>query len=432
MRARGSHLRGASLRSRVHIRRSPGYLLGGLAVLASMTMIAPGADAGAVTTASKWVQVRAQTPAGRFSSYSFGSTSCLSASDCLSASTHVVTSTETEGVFVEHWNGKSWSTMKLPSFGQAAASGTTCLSASDCWFVGARFQKGYPTHAVVLHWNGKKWAVSPSPSVKTASGLNGIACYPSGCVSVGVECVKGTACFSLNGAYWTAAVRPLVENWNGKSWSISRSVQPAGSYAASLNEVRCTSAKQCVTIGFTAASAKAPSIAYSEVWNGKAWKVEGVPMPPETNHDPNSTALNDLACPSASDCVAVGGVTPQTGGLSVPTPLIETWDGSRWTIAALHLKLSGPLSLLDVSCLSATRCAVVGFADGYIEPSFAAAGTWNGSSLILGSGADKLGKLTDTQLFTVGCAGATTCVALGEGHAGSKLAVIGEASSLPR
>ena len=52
--------------------------------------------------------------------------------------------------------------------------------------------------------------------------------------------------------------------------------------------------------------------------------------------------------------------------------------------------------------------------------------------LLLGGGADKLGKLTDTQLFSVGCAGSSTCVALGEGHSGSKLTVIGEKSSLPR
>jgi hypothetical protein len=227
-------------------------------------------------------------------------------------------------------------------------------------------------------------------------------------------------------------VRPLVENWNGKSWSIAKSVQPTGSYAASLNEVRCTSPKQCVTIGFTAASAKGPSIAYSEVWNGKHWKVEGVPVPPKMHHDPNATDLNDLACPAASQCVAVGGVTSITGGLSIPSPMIETWNGSKWTIADLNLTVSGPLTLQDVSCLSATRCAVVGYTDGYIVPSYAAAGTWNGSSLVLGSGADKLGKLTDTELFTVGCAGASTCVALGEGRSGSKATVIGEKSSLPK
>jgi hypothetical protein len=65
-------------------------------------------------------------------------------------------------------------------------------------------------------------------------------------------------------------------------------------------------------------------------------------------------------------------------------------------------------------------------------PSTAAAGMWNGSSLTLGKGAGELGKLTDTQLFTVGCAGANTCVALGEGQSGSKLKVIAKESSLPK
>ena len=389
--------------------------------------------ADAATAASgtpQWVLVRVQNPSGGFSSYSFGSTDCITSSSCFSANTGI-TSTHAEHVFVEHWNGKAWSTMKLPSFGQAAAEGTTCLSAEDCWFVGARFAGGYPTHAIILHWNGKVWKLSPSPPVKTASALNGIACYASGCVSVGVECVKGTSCFSVGGATETSDVRPLVETWDGRSWSISTSVQPKGSASANLDEVRCTSATHCVTIGTEESGSHKPSIAYGEVWNGKAWKVQPVPVPPETDHYPNSTVLNDLACTSASDCVAVGGATPQSSGLSLPSPLIETWNGSAWKIAKLKLVLSGPLTLQDVACLSPTRCAVVGFRNGYIVPSLTAAGIWNGKALVLVKSANEP-KYTDSQLFTLGCAGVSRCVALGQAQKGTTYKVIAEKSSLPK
>jgi len=393
--------------------------------------ILPSAAAIAVTAAtgtSDWAVVPAQPPAGSFSSYSFGSTSCVKASDCFSAGTGV-TSTRVEHVFVEHWNGKAWSAMGLPSFGQAAAEATTCLSEADCWVVGARFSNGYPTHAIVLHWNGKAWSISPSPSIKTDSALNGIACYSSGCVSVGVECVAAAQCFSAGGAIWTAAVRPLVENWNGKAWAVSKAIQPRGSFAANLDEVRCTGASHCVSIGLEATGLEAPTIGFSEIWNGRAWKVEVLPVPPEIDHYPNSVGLNDIACPTASDCVAVGGATPRSSGLSLPTPLIEKWNGSKWAIAMTR-STSGPLTLEDLSCLSSSRCAVVGFADGYIEPSNAAAAVWNGSTLTLGKVAE--GKLTDTELLTVGCAGANTCVALGYGKSGSKLMLLGEESTLPK
>jgi len=89
-----------------------------------------------------------------------------------------------------------------------------------------------------------------------------------------------------------------------------------------------------------------------------------VPVPPETDHYPNSTYLNDVAYTSASDCVAVAGATAQARGLSIPSLLIEKWNGSKWTIAKLKRATSGPLTLQDVSCLSASRCAVVGYADG--------------------------------------------------------------------
>lgn len=408
-------------------------LLVGIATVSGALTMMPRAVANGATTASSttdWGVVPVQGPSGSYSSYSFGSTSCVTASDCLSAGTGV-TSTGVEHLFVEHWNGKAWTTMALPSFGQAAAEATTCLSADDCWVVGARFSNDYPTHAVVLHWNGTAWAISPSPSIKTDSALNGIACYTSGCVSVGVECVAAAECFSSGGATWTAAVRPLVERWDGTAWSVSKAVQPPGSFAANLDEVRCSSASHCVSIGLEAVGGPLePTIGFSEVWDGHSWKVELLPVPPEIDHYSNSVGLNDIACPTASDCIVVGGATPRSGGFAVPAPLIETWNGSKWAIDQVKRSTSGPLTLEDLSCLSSGRCAVVGFADGYIETSNAAAALWNGSKLTLGKVV--AGKLTDSELLTVGCAGSYTCVALGYGKSGSKLTLLGEKAALPK
>ena len=121
----------------------------------------------------------------------------------------------------------------------------------------------------------------------------------------------------------------------------------------------------------------------------------------------------------------------QSSGLSLPSPLIEKWNGSSWKIAKLKLVLSGPLTLQDVACLSPTRCAVVGFRNGYIVPSLTAAGIWNGKALVLVKSANEP-KYTDSQLFTLGCAGVSRCVALGQAQKGSTYKVIAEKSSLPK
>ena len=287
--------------------------------------------------------------------------------------------------------------MKLPSFGQAAAEATTCLSAEDCWFVGARFAGGYPTHAIILHWNGKAWKLSPSPPVKTASALNGIACFASGCVSVGVECVKGTSCFSLGGATETSDVRPLVETWNGRSWSISASVQPKGSASANLDEVRCTSATHCVTLGTEESSSHKPSIAYGEVWNGKVWKVQPVPVPPETDHYSELHGFErsrlhfriGLRRRRRGDPPVQRSLASLAAHREVERLVVEDRQAEARPFRALTLQ--------DVACLSPTRCAVVGFRNGYIVPSLTAAGIWNGKALVLVKSANEP-KYTDSQL----------------------------------
>jgi len=89
-----------------------------------------------------------------------------------------------------------------------------------------------------------------------------------------------------------------------------------------LDGLSCPTATDCVAVG-GGGSPPVSTQTLAEVWNGRAWGVVPTPSP--------STYLNDLvsvSCTGPARCMAAGsatvGIDPQT--------LVESWDGSAWTV----------------------------------------------------------------------------------------------------
>ena len=272
--------------------------------------------ADAATAASgtpQWVLVGVQNPSGGFSSYSFGSTDCITASSCFSANTGITSTScgarirralERQGV-VDH-------EASVVRPGGRRSHHALCRQRTvGSW--GRGFVGGYPTHAIILHWNGKVWKLSPSPPVKTASALNGIACYASGCVSVGVECVKGTSCFSVGGA--TRDVRRASARRDmGRTFMVDLGIGPAQRQRQC--QPRRGAVHECHPLRHARhrgerfpASLRSPT---ARCGTEKCGRSSPCPSRPRRIIIRTPRLLNDLACTSASDCVAVGGATPQS------------------------------------------------------------------------------------------------------------------------
>src|SRR5690242_18204475 len=86
------------------------------------------------------------------------------------------------------------------------------------------------------------WSIvaSPNPTGSSGSYLNGVSCK------------SGAGCFAVG--YSTTASNPgttLIERWNGTSWSILASPNPAGATGSYLNGVSCTSATSCLAVGYS-------------------------------------------------------------------------------------------------------------------------------------------------------------------------------------
>jgi len=89
-----------------------------------------------------------------------------------------------------------------------------------------------------------------------------------------------------------------------------------------------------------------------ESWNGTSWSST---TSPDTGTGNN--VLNAVSCTSSTSCVAVGFYY---NGSSVAQTLVESWNGTAWSIITTPNKGTYPDGLFGVSCTSPTECTAVG------------------------------------------------------------------------
>jgi hypothetical protein len=154
----------------------------------------------------------------------------------------------------------------------------------------------------------------------------------------------------------------LVEAWDGNSWSIAPSPN-SGNSDDILRGVSCVpNAQRCVAVGeYTTVYSECnrPRRTLVESWDGSSWSI--VPSP---NQGPGDSILESVSCVSAVACATVGLHRPAYGNDST---LIEGWDGSAWSI--LPSPNPGTYNDLEgVSCVSATACRATGYWMGGGDP----------------------------------------------------------------
>src|SRR5439155_192467 len=80
---------------------------------------------------------------------------------------------------------------------------------------------------------------TPNPTGATVNGLYGVACpSPTQCTAVGSY--KNSANMTVTTA----------QQWNGSSWAIQSTPNPAGALGSALLRVACTSASACTAVGY--------------------------------------------------------------------------------------------------------------------------------------------------------------------------------------
>ncbi len=275
----------------------------------------------------------------------------------------------------------SWLQQTTPSLGGSSTwefTAVSCTSPNVCMAVGSLDA----TSADLL-------AESRSPSGWTTWSVPEPV---EGSTLLGVDCASAKSCEAV-GSTPLSGVRPLAERWNGTGWQIQTTPKPAGFSASQLNGISCTSPGSCIAVGDATKGGR--TVSFAERLRSGVWSLLSTPAVRRAS----ATVLNGVACPSASECLAVGYADRGTD-----KALAERWDGSKWLIQKVpSLPGSSAVSQLnDVSCTSAKACLAVGF--GLSD-------RWNGSKWTLEKLARPSGHSAD--LVGVSCVRAGVCYAAG-------------------
>ncbi len=212
---------------------------------------------------------------------------------------------------------------------------------------------------------------------------------------------------------WGLPARPdlnktLIESWNGTTWTVVPSPnRPTVHPSDELISASCVSAQACTAVGWGGSKGNKTLI---ESWNGTKWSIVPSPNGPAGG----VSHLTGVSCLSASVCMAVGSAT---GPTRIAT-LIESWNGTAWSI--VPSPNAGPASVANslqgVSCISVRDCTAVGYFDYVLQGRFTyrtLIESWNGAAWAVVRSPNKVLGISGNFLEGVSCASATMCAAVG-------------------
>jgi hypothetical protein len=352
---------------------------------------ASSADLFTYTNLGEWAIF--PTPSLGSSGNSLAGISCLSARFCMAAGNDNLSGEE---VLIEEWNGTAWSKVAAPQPPAPAEGidsgiglgGVSCASAKFCVAVGSGYFTGPDSphnqgaFAILDTWNGAAWSESEPELGGGDNTLGGVSCVSSSfCVAVGSSTRVGEG---------ERPSEALVASWNGAAWSRVPVISPG--FSAELGSVSCVSIKFCMAVGGSDNERSAPlNESLVESWNGAEWSNVS---------SPNIGRLRAVSCTDADRCVAVGGSQ------------VAAWNGNTWsTLEGPHLEGGG---LAGVSCVGKS-CAGVGAYEARGQ-AHTLVETPNGSAWSIVPSASSVSG--GTELNDVSCISARSCFAVGQDDAG--------------
>ena len=276
----------------------------------------------------------------------------------------------------------------LPAGGtQGTLSAVSCRFATNCTATGDYVNAAGTHETLAEHWNGSTWAVQPTPDPAGAadSYLTGVSCgSASTCTAVG---------YYLDSS---GNRQPLAEHWDGTAWAIQATPLALGWTGGELSAVSCAAATSCVATGDYQAPSYSDPLA--EVWRGHGWSVHS----PSGSGIPLDDSLTGVSCVSALDCTAVG------------TSLAAHWDGAAWQAEAVPSPVAGsPAALGAVSCPLASSCtATGGYYTGVGDTIAPLAEHWDGTAWTIQSAASSA-SANYSYLAGVSCSVTGRCTAVG-------------------
>ena len=284
----------------------------------------------------------------------------------------------------------TWSVVHSPNrrAGGNILDAVSCVSAKVCMATGDRLNSGGSPVTLAESWDGTRWTLVRSPN--RGRGGNQL---------VAVSCVSANACMAV-GFTQGGPGGTLAESWNGTRWSVVPTPSP-GSTGSDLSGVSCVAANACTAVGASSSNGNTLSTLI-ESWDGTRWSVLTTPSPGTSGN-----FLNGVSCVSPDTCTAAGNSFYSNGPT---TSLIESWDGSHWSVAPSPSPGIGQTLVNGVSCAAKNACSVVGSYNTRVGTKILVE-SWDGSrwSLVPTPNPGTI----DHELNGVSCASPDFCMAAG-------------------
>lgn len=256
------------------------------------------------------------------------------------------------GKITAHWAGASWVQMAIPGKNSDLAD-VSAVATNDVWAVGNVTHTGASPTPLALLWNGQAWAAVPTAAVASAN--------VSLTTVVAIAANNVWAAGSVN-FYNENLVEPIVENWNGSSWTATALPFPG----CFIEKIAAISSTDIWVVGESAGGSTVQFLPFAAHWNGTQWSAFKVPSLP------NGGRLGGVAAVSSNDVWAVGSSTLpaiftnnlKTVSYNPVQTLVEHWNGQAWSIK--QSPNIGPVDvyqsnqLYAVTALSATDLWAVG------------------------------------------------------------------------
>jgi hypothetical protein len=214
---------------------------------------------------------------------------------------------------IEHWDGGTWQVQPSPDPG--GSTSTSCLgavaatSSTNAWAVGYYDNGGLKS--LILHWDGINWTAQPSPNLGPAGALNQL---------FGVAATSSTNAWAVGYYDNGATLQTLIERWDGTTWKVQSSPNVGGSDNKNeLLGVASTSKTNAWAVGKY--RTRRGNHTLVERWNGTTWKVQPSPNPARFNQ------LSGVAATSSNNAWAVGYFN-NFGGQDRTIAL--HWNGTAW------------------------------------------------------------------------------------------------------
>jgi hypothetical protein len=216
---------------------------------------------------------------------------------------------------LEHWNGSAWSIVagpQPPGDAWAVLYGVAAISSGNVWAVGYQ-TSGEP---LIEHWNGSGWSIVTPPRAAGPAGGGGDA-YLSA-----VAARASNDVWAVGGS----SSGPLIEHFDGTSWSVVPAQYPAG---AVLSAVTALSPTNVWAVGFQRVSSHLTLVMH---YDGTGWHVVPSPNPSEGFDADND--LRGVAAAGPNDIWAVGMYQNEQTAIHQHRTLVEHWDGATWSIVS--------------------------------------------------------------------------------------------------